>query len=192
VLLGERSVAGYDPADGRRLWSAEWPSSGENVTQPVAVGEDGLLVSSGYGIGAALLRLAPVPGSDPPELAAERAWTSRHLKSKFGDVIVFEGYAYGLDDGVLACVDLADGSREWKEDRLGHGQIIGVDYTLLIAAEDGTVELRLASPWSSTPRFWAFQALDGKTWNPPAFAAPYLLVRNDVEAACWELPLEAP
>jgi hypothetical protein len=29
------------------------------------------------------------------------------------------------------------------------------------------------------------------TWNHPAFAPPYLLVRNDKEAACYELALEA-
>ena len=34
-----------------------------------------------------------------------------------------------------------------------------------------------------------FTALRGKAWNPFAFAAPYLLVRNDEEAALWKLPL---
>jgi outer membrane protein assembly factor BamB len=34
-----------------------------------------------------------------------------------------------------------------------------------------------------------FRALDGKTWNPPAFAAPILLVRNDLEAAAYEQPV---
>jgi outer membrane protein assembly factor BamB len=33
--------------------------------------------------------------------------------------------------------------------------------------------------------------LSSKTWNNPALASRYLLVRNDGEAACYELPLEA-
>ena len=36
-----------------------------------------------------------------------------------------------------------------------------------------------------------FPVFDAKTWNPPAFAPPHLFLRNDREAVCIELPLEA-
>jgi outer membrane protein assembly factor BamB len=32
--------------------------------------------------------------------------------------------------------------------------------------------------------------LSQKTWNPPALAGRFLVLRNDVEAACYELPLK--
>ena len=35
-----------------------------------------------------------------------------------------------------------------------------------------------------------FDALNDRTWNTPALAGGFLLVRNDQEAACYELPLE--
>jgi hypothetical protein len=35
-----------------------------------------------------------------------------------------------------------------------------------------------------------FLALRGKAWNPFALAGRHLLVRNDAEAALWDLPLD--
>ena len=35
-----------------------------------------------------------------------------------------------------------------------------------------------------------FRAFDGKTWNPPALAGEYLLVRTDAVAACYRLPVD--
>jgi outer membrane protein assembly factor BamB len=39
----------------------------------------------------------------------------------------------------------------------------------------------------------SIQALDSHdtTWNTPAFAPPYLLVRNSREAVCYRLPLKS-
>ena len=34
-----------------------------------------------------------------------------------------------------------------------------------------------------------FQVFTDKTWNPPALAGEYLLMRNDKEAACLQLPV---
>jgi outer membrane protein assembly factor BamB len=62
---------------------------------------------------------------------------------------------------------------------------------LLITAESGEVILLDSNP--QAPReLTRFSALNGKTWNPPALAGRYLLVRNDKEAACYRLPLAKP
>ncbi len=66
-----------------------------------------------------------------------------------------------------------------------------MDDLLLVLGEDGTVALVEASP-EAYREVSRFQALVGKTWNLPALAGPYLLVRNDHEAACYELPLALP
>ena len=100
-----------------------------------------------------------------------------------------DGYIYGLDDGVLVCLDLADGQRKWKQGRYGHGQLILVDDLLLIQTESGDVVLVNASPDEHNERA-RFLALNSHTWNAPTLAAPYLLVRNDREAACYELALK--
>ena len=94
---------------------------------------------------------------------------------------------YGLDDGILACLDLATGELKWKDGRYGHGQFILLRDLLLITAENG--EVVLLDPVASEQReLTKFQAVNGKTWNPPAMVGDLLLVRNDQEAACYRLP----
>jgi hypothetical protein len=112
------------------------------------------------------------------------------LQTKFSSPVVHGQFAYGLDDGILECISLAGGSRQWKRGRYGHGQLMLVDDLLLVQAEDGRVALVEASPARFT-EVAAFQPLNDKTWNYPVVAGHQLLVRNAVEAACYELPIAA-
>ena len=59
---------------------------------------------------------------------------------------------------------------------------------LLVCAESGEVVMLDPNPHASR-ELTRFSALSGKTWNPPALAGQYLLVRNDKEAACYRLPV---
>ena len=61
---------------------------------------------------------------------------------------------------------------------------------LLVQTEEG--EGVLLDPSPDAPReLTRFALLEGKTWNPPALVGSRLLVRNDREAAAFELPLQA-
>ena len=99
-----------------------------------------------------------------------------------------DGYIYGLDERILTCIDLQTGNRAWKRGRYGHGQLILAEDLLLIQAESGDVALVEASP-DSFRELTRFEALADRTWNHPVLAGSILLVRNDREAACFELPL---
>ncbi len=46
---------------------------------------------------------------------AEELWKSLHLKSKFNNFVFRDGYLYGLDDGMLTCIEVATGRRTWKK-----------------------------------------------------------------------------
>ena len=102
-------------------------------------------------------------------------------------VVIRDGYAYGLDDGILACVELATGERKWADGRYQHGQILLAGNLLIVQAEDGTVVLAEPAPGGLHER-GRVAALSSKTWNNPALAGRRLLVRNDREAVCLELP----
>lgn len=187
VILSDTSLAAHDPATGRTLWEVPWPAGQPNVSVPVVLPGDRLFASSGYGIGGKLFQ---IEGSDQ-SFTGNLLWETPRLKAKFTNVVYHEGHLYGLDDGTLVCLDPATGERRWRDGRYGHGQVILVEDLLLVQTEDGAIALVETDP-TSYREIARFQALSGKTWNPPALAGPYLLVRNDQEAACYRLPLATP
>ncbi len=185
LIVNQTSVAGHDPVDGALLWREAWGNSGERVTPPLQVADDLLLVSAGYGVGSRLLRV--VAAADG--YSVDEVWRSPRLKSKFASMVIHQGVVYGLDDGVMVALDPATGRRLWKRGRYGHGQLLLVGDLILIQAENGEVVLVDPDPVEHR-ELGRFAALDGKTWNPPALSGRRLLVRNNREAACYELPVE--
>jgi len=176
-------ISAHDPVSGATLWSQPWGNGNVVCSSPVVVSSNRVFFSSGYGYGAELFALTNRAG----RFSATRLWKSPRLKSKFGHLFLREGCVLGLDDGVLAAVDLVDGSLRWKEGRYGHGQGLLVGNLYLLMAESG--ELVLLRPTRDAPNELArFRVFKAKTWNPIALAGDLLLVRNDQEAACLRLP----
>ncbi|NWF86136.1 MAG: PQQ-like beta-propeller repeat protein [Bryobacteraceae bacterium] len=188
LMFNAKRITSHAPADGRVLWEYPWGIGQPHVAVPVVVASNRVVFSSGYGVGAALLQ---VNGLDGGKLGVERVWKSPRLKAKFANFVQRDGFLYGLDDGVLACVAVADGSQRWREGRYGHGQVLLVDDLLLVTAENG--ELILLAPTPEVPNeLGRFRVFASKTWNPPALSGELLLVRNDLEAACVRLALAQP
>jgi len=193
VLVNEGFVTAHRADDGTVLWEHEWPGNSDSdasVSQPVPVGGDRVFLSKGYGEGAMLLQLV----GDEDAMQAEIVWKKKLMKTKMGNVVIRDGYVYGLDGGVMQCIELSTGKKQWKKRRspqdIGHGQIMLIGDTILALSESGEVILIAANPekFEELASFRAFDE-DQVTWNNPAFAPPYLLIRNAEQAACYELPL---
>lgn len=189
LIVNEASLSAHALDDGRLLWEHGWPghSSGDaNVSQAVPIEPARVFVSKGYGGGGLLLALEPGPGG---ELVARELWHApRLLRTKLTNVVLHGGHLYGLDDGMLECVELATGVKRWKDGRYGHGQILLANDRLLLCSEEGEVLLIAADPERANAVLGRFQALEGKCWAHLALAGRVLLVRNASECAAWELP----
>ncbi len=185
ILIFSSRVAAHDVTSGKVLWEYPWPGGHPHIAVPVILPGDRVLISSGYGTGSELLQIKQTADG---KWSATRIWKSIRLKAKFTNVVYRDGFIYGLDDGILVCLDAADGTLKWKEGRYGHGQVILTGSLLLVTAESG--DMVLVEPVPEEHReLTRFTALHGKTWNPPALAGEYLVVRNDKEAACYRLPI---
>jgi outer membrane protein assembly factor BamB len=186
VLLNGAGAIGVAPVDGALLWKHEWP--GDGIVQPAVIADRDVLIGSGSGLAPAvgMRRIALAHG--PAGWTVEERWTSIGLKPYFNDFVVHEGHAYGFDGSILACVDLADGTRKWKGGRYGHGQLIALadQDVLLVLSEEGELALVKATPDVFT-EIARFPAIEGKTWNHPVLVRDVLLVRNDQEMAAFRL-----
>ena len=185
LLRGARSTS-VAPADGALLWEDK-AQPAVSILQPALTADGDLLVAAGDMMGGTgIRRLAVAHG--PGGWSVSERWTSTGLKPYFNDLVLHEGHAYGFDASILACIDLADGSRQWKGGRYGHGQLLLLpdQGLLLVLSEDGELALVKATPDQFT-EVARFKALEGKTWNHPVLIGDRLLVRNGQEMAAFRL-----
>ena len=183
VVVSASRVMGLAPEDGSLLWSYVWDTSmGINASQPIVVDKNRLFISAGYGKGAALIEVS----GGGKTFAARKLWENINMKNKFNSSVLHEGYVYGLDEGILTCLDVNTGERKWKGGRYGYGQVILASGHLIVSSDSGELALVTATPqqYAEVARF---TALDGKSWNNPAIAGGRLLVRNASQMAAYNI-----
>jgi outer membrane protein assembly factor BamB len=165
------------------LWEFPWDTSHDASTaQPIVIGDNRVFYSSGWGRGAIVVELTKA--GDRFQL--REVWRSIRMKNKQSSSVLHEGFIYGLDDGILACLDASTGDLKWKGGRYGHGQILLADGHLVVTTEDGDLVLVQATP-EKLVEVAQVPALAGETWNVPAFADGILLVRNTQQMAAFDL-----
>jgi outer membrane protein assembly factor BamB len=205
MLEGSR-LAGYDAAGAGELWSAPFPAPNDiNVAQPLLLGNNRVFVTSGYagrcgvwhleagsnpgsvlgiccGAGAAESVTTPVREPQP-----EEEWHNAAMRCRFCSPVLFDGLVYGLDEGILECLDPADGRRVWRGGRYGQGQFLRCDDLLLILSEAGELALVHAAA-NKSRELGRLKVLEGdKTWNCPTLAGGKAYIRNHLEIACYDL-----
>ncbi len=183
LLVTGTRVLGASIEDGSELWSVDWETSYDaNCAQPLVVDGEHVFVSSGYGHGAALLRIAASDG----RFVADQVWFNLNMKNKFNPSVLADGVVYGLDEGILAAVDVLTGKRLWKQGRYRYGQLLHASGHLIVISEEGELALVEATP-DQYREIARFESIAGKTWNVPAIANGILLVRNQTEMAAYDL-----
>jgi outer membrane protein assembly factor BamB len=183
LLMTAKRAVGVAVEDGRLLWEYPWVTDNDiNAAQPIAVAANRVYLSSGYGHGATVLELT----AQGDGFRTRVVWANTRMKNKFNSAVLYEGYLYGLDEGILACVDVESGDLKWKGGRYGYGQLLLASGHLVVLTEEGDVVLVRAAP-EKLQEVARFSALKGKTWNIPAISDGLLLVRNEVEMAAFRI-----
>jgi len=183
LIFDGGGVAGHDLLNGQELWRHEWKTMNDiNVAQPIVLGGDRVFISSGYGVGCAMLKVSENNG----QWLATPLWQNKNMRCKFTSPVQRDGFLYGLDEGILVCLDTETGERRWRDGRLGHGQLLLQDDLLLVLSDTGEFALVEASP-QAYRKLGSVRALTGKTWNYLAIAHGRAFLRNDQKMVCYEL-----
>jgi outer membrane protein assembly factor BamB len=187
LLVSAAGVTSVAPADGKPLWEHPW--RGFPLVQPALTGDGDILIAASGDSGIRRLAVAHGPGG----WTVEKRWGSAGLKPYFNDFVVHEGHAFGFDGRILACIDLADGTRKWKGGRYGNGQLVLLadQDLLLVLSDEGELALVGATP-DQFRELGRLPAIEGKTWNHPVLVGDVLLVRNGEEMAAFRLPRPKP
>jgi outer membrane protein assembly factor BamB len=183
LVFSASRLMGLTPDRGELLWAYPWKTNNEiNASQPLVIGDSRIFVSTGYGTGAAVIELTPA-GSG---LSVREVWRNIRMKNQFTSSVLHDGFIYGLDESILACVDAATGDLKWKGGRYGYGQVVLASGHIIVLTEDGDLALVRATP-ERHQELARFPAIEGKTWNHPAMSEGVLLVRNINEMAAFDL-----
>jgi outer membrane protein assembly factor BamB len=145
-----------------------------------------VFLSAAYGHGATVIELTPAGDS----FGVDTIWRNNRMKNKFSSSVMRDGYIYGLDEAILACVDVATGELQWKGGRYGYGQLLLAGEHLVVLTERGEVVLVKATP-DGHQEVAQFEAIEGKTWNVPVIADGRLLVRNAREMAAFDIGMQS-
>lgn len=184
VLMFEgKALVSYEAANGEPLWNSEWISEYDvNAVQPVLLPDDHVFITSAAG--AALLKVTNADG----KWNAEQIWKNRQLKGGYSCPIAYGDHVYGLDNGIMVCLNLKDGKRLWKGGRYGAGQMLLTGDLLVVLSEQGELALVEATP-EKYNELGRFQAIEGRTWNNPTLRDGRIFIRNHLEMAAYDLPL---
>lgn len=187
LIFDADGLAGHELDSGHELWRFAFKNpNGISTCQPLVLPNNQLFVSAGYDAGAVLVQVSHTDSN----WTTQEIWTSKQMKCKMGSCVFLNGYIYGLDDGILACIEATSGKRQWKGGRYGHGQFLLRNDVLVIQAESGELALVAADPAKHRELAKISMLSGSKAWNAPALAGNLLLLRNHFEAVLLKLPTQ--
>ena len=192
VQLVGRGLIGVSTEDGRVLWTYNNIANGTaNVPTPIVRG-DHVFASTGYGTGAALLKLVPTAGG----VSAQEVYflSAKTMQNHHGGMILLGDHIYcghGHGQGFPLCIEMLSGKVAWRPGRGAGGKSAAVAYAdghLYFRYEDGVMALIEATPEKySLKGTFKVASGDGPSWPHPVIAGGRLFLRDQGLLFCYDL-----
>ena len=177
------SLTGLALEDGRQLWQLPWKTRWDvSASTPIFIPPDKLFISTGDDSGAAVLQITG-SGND---IAVEKIWQNKRMKTHFGTAIHYQGHLYGFDKSILKCLDATTGEEKWKSRGYGKGNLLIADGHLFILSEEGQLGLVEATPETFREKSKS-QIFNGRCWTVPSIADGRIYARDENEIVCLDV-----
>ena len=192
VQLIGRGLVGIRADDGKFLWGYDKMANGTaNIPTPIVRG-DYVFDSTGYGAGAALLKLT---ASDDGVKAHEVYFLDHtKLQNHHGGMVLVGNYLYGghgHNEGAPICLEFLTGKVVWKENHGpgdGSAAVGYADGRLYFRYQNGVLALLDASPKGyKVEGSFSIPDVAVPSWPHPVIAGGRLYIRDQQRLICYKL-----
>ena len=191
-VIGQ-GVIGVRADDGQFLWGYGRVANGTaNIPTPLVDG-DYVFASTGYGTGAALLKLeATAEGVEAEEIYFKEG---KELQNHHGGMVLHNGYVYlghQHNNGFPMCVEMKTGEVAWGGNVRGPGSgsaaVIYADGNLIFRYQNGLLAMIEATPREYKLKgTWMPEYTKTPSWAHPAIADGKLYLREQDRLMCYDL-----
>ncbi len=193
VQLVGRGVIGVDASSGQLLWRYDRIANGTaNIPTPIPF-DDYVFCSTGYGTGAALLKIEG--GTGRLEAREQYFLPADTLQNHHGGMVLVDGYLYcghGHNNGFPVCVDVRSGRVVWGGDERGPGTgsaaVTYADGHLYFRYQNGIMALIEATPRGyNLKSSFKLASVRSESWPHPVISAGRLYVRDQEVLMCYDV-----
>jgi outer membrane protein assembly factor BamB len=178
VVFTYGEIAGLNPDTGALEWSRPHKSDqGVNVATPIWGDDHLLFISSAYGGGSRVLKLARTGDT----VSVQEVWANQRVRIHFGNAVRIGGRIYAsngdMGSAPFAAVDVNTGDMLWRDRSVTRSTLIGAGNQLVLLDEDGN--LALATPGADSLELHGkVQLLKERAWTAPTLSGTTLFIRD--------------
>jgi outer membrane protein assembly factor BamB len=187
-------LVGVDAYSGKLLWNYTKVSNGTAAIPTPLVQGDYVFASSGYGTGAALLKLV---GDGNTGVKAQQQYflPGGKLQNHHGGMILIDGFVYGghgHNDGQPFCLDMKTGRLKWGPEHgagSGSAAVVYADGQLYFRWENNVVGLVDATPdgYHLVSEFQLPKGTSTPGRQHPVIHQGKLYIRGNDQVLCYDI-----
>ena len=172
AVFSSKTLEIIESLTGKAVMTFPWETKYDtNAADPIISGDE-IFITSGYGHGAALLKITTE--------GLQEVWQNKNMRSQMSGPVLINGYLYGIDADQLACVEWKTGQQMWSEKAPKNGALCAAGDKLIVMGETGTLFIVQASP-ESYQELSSAKVLSHRCWTMPTVANGKLYVRNTIK-----------